>query len=244
MTLKEFKDEVLSHYIDKDFQVTVDRDPTPQSSGNGLFHTAIFYSVLALNNSITALDLLNFRKCVDLCWVGTLDKPILGLLERNDGRPDKEAQDDYHIATASYLLGTYHAQAIFHFGLLHNFCFNNQKPTEEFSVFAFNSYKSWHGRFLGQVPYYSICAGASLDCVSETALKLLIWLGPPGHSDRAAQQWLKVQAIKKYGILQDSVKEWEVKALKRFGSLGGMLEPYFGSSHPMSRIPNLGLFDG
>src|SRR6267154_669901 len=91
-----FKEQILNYYLDGDGQVTVDKNPTKWSTGNGLLHTGLFYMILAINQILDDADKLRFRKAVDDCWVRAKSGHVIpGLLNRNPGRPDLEGQDDY-----------------------------------------------------------------------------------------------------------------------------------------------------
>lgn len=234
MDAKSFKDEILEHYTDQEFQITIDRNPTRWSSGNGILFSSIFYTVLHLNNLISEDDKVRFSRMVDLCWVD----PYIGILERNDQRKDKEAHDDYHVATASYLLRTYHAEAIYNYGDMHNWSFNNENPGKW-------TFSTWHGRFPGTVGYYSIAARKEPGWLDLWMLKKTMRSSLPERSDGMFMRWLKAQVMLKSDKedIRSAGNDFIGKAKGKWGSLGKILEPYFGSDHPFSKIPTIeGIF--
>lgn len=234
MNSKEFKEEILTHYLDRDLQVTIDRDPTPWSTGNGLLHTGLFYVLLHLNNLITEEDRLRFTKCVDGCWAGPDDAATVGVLERNPNRPDKQAHDDYQgVMAASFLLKTYHAAVITQYGENHNWSFNNEHP-DEFSL------ATCHARFVDIVPFYKLAASVELSAIDKMRFKLAVNLGPSEAHDGSMMQWLRIQVAKAYpDEFGSQISSWDERFEKQFQSLGKLFEPYFGSHHPFSQITSI-----
>jgi len=85
----ELKLEILQHYTDEDGMVTIDRDPTKWSSGNGLLHTGlarVLYKHVGIDNN---LDGITFRNTVAACEVSP------GLYNRNPKRSYQNGHDDY-----------------------------------------------------------------------------------------------------------------------------------------------------
>lgn len=231
MKLDEFKEEVLGHFIDTEGLVTVDRDPGKWSTGNGILFTSLFYSILFVNNAVTPEDFIRFSKAITRCWVGK----NIGLLERNDGREDLQAHDDYHVASASYLLKTYHSEAIWNWGKDHCWSFNNQNPQKW-------SFKTWHARFLGHVPYLYAASYKKLSFMQTLALKFVLKLTSWESADDVMKTWLKVQVLKNIEGFEKSTQSWENILQQRYGSFGKVLEKYFGTNHPFSQVPNLGIW--
>lgn len=228
MNAKELKDEILAHYLDKDLQVTVDRDPGKWTTANGLLHTSLAYSLFSLNGLIEATDIQRFTQCVSMCW----QPPLV----RNFNRTDLEAQDDYHIATASFLLKTAHAEWIALWGESHCWSYNNQNP-EHFSL------GTCHYRFPGLVAYYQLAGGRNVSWMQGVLLRSGLFNGPSDHSDQAIMEWLKVQVMKKYDKYKPAAVEWECKAKTKWGSLGNICKGYFGETHPFAQIPTIeGIF--
>jgi len=88
MTSGELIEEVYDHYIDQDKLVTIDRDPTPRSTGNGLMHLGLFLTMIkAIQNPSTADKLLVYD-AVKACQV----EP--GVYNRYPGGVDQIAHDD------------------------------------------------------------------------------------------------------------------------------------------------------
>lgn len=121
MTVSELLRELENHYLDGDCQVTVDRDPTKWSTGNGLLHTGFAGIVLARLGVSKEL----------LGWVGKAfemaeDPGQPGVFDRNAGRNDKNAHDDaYGIVGASSVLGLRFHKDILKHGLTHFFIYEN-----------------------------------------------------------------------------------------------------------------------
>lgn len=227
-----FKDEILSHYIDEECLVTVDRDPSGRwSTGNGLLYTGLFYSILAVTDNLSIEDVRRFARAVEPCWVYAYK----GLLERNDGRPDQQAHDDYiGVVVASYLLNTYHARAVHDFGKAHCWVFDNVHPTK----FSLNC---WHGRFPGLVGLYRVCAKQDPGFVQEVGLATSIYANALSGKEKFGGKiltWLKVQALKHQATsCMDAVEYWERKLVKDYGSFANVLAGYFGPDHAFGRAP-------
>jgi hypothetical protein len=96
MNIQEFRQEVLSHNLEShDLHVTPVKDPGHWSTANGLLYASMFYTLLRLNDCLTDEDRFRYITAVDRCWVRNGDGSIVdGLLNRNFGRPDEQAQDD------------------------------------------------------------------------------------------------------------------------------------------------------
>lgn len=224
-----FKGEVLNHYMDREGLVTIDRNPTPWSTGNGLMHTGVFYTILFLRGEIDESDLKRFTSAVDGCWEGPLEAPIAGLLERNNNREDLQAHDDYHVMTASFLLGTYHARMVERYGSSHFWSFNNVTPGK-FTL------QTWHGRFPGHVGYLRLCADKKPGLFQNFLLDQSI--GFNVYSKDATSKilcWLKIQVAKIKGYCKDSIEFWEEKLVDQFGSMEMVFAQYFGHNHPFAR---------
>lgn len=249
MTASEFKAEILNHYIDVEKHITIVRDPKTKdfghglgkwSSGNSLLHDGTFYVLLALNNIADQDDKIRFTEAVDSCWEGDKDHSVVGLLERNEGRPDKQAHDDYQgVMAASYFLNTYHAIAIAQYGENHNWSFNNVDPHSRSLV---DWAKNYHGRFVADaiIPFYKMSSGQDISWFDSLQIKTAIKCGPSKDSSGAIMDWLRVQVFKKKtDKFNHLIEEWEQRAIKIYGSLGGMFAPYYGSDHPLAKLSRI-----
>ena len=218
--------------MDMDFQITVARNPGTWTTGNGLLFTSFFYTILYLNNLIDREDRNRFSDCVDLCWEGSTNNPIQGLLERNDGREDLEAHDNYHIVTASFLLKTYHSESIYNYGHNYWWSYNNINPGR-FTL------RTWHYRHLGHVGYLCLAANKQPDWLQGTALKWKIEDCDLSRSDRVMMDFLKCNVMLYNNNYKSSALKWINKATEEQQTLGKLLEPYFGTTHPFSKIPSM-----
>lgn len=115
-----YKEELIKHYIDQDLQVTVDRDPTRWSTGNGLLHNGVFLCLLYGAEQLEESDIARFNASVALCEDGE------GVYDRNRGRNDQNAHDDATGVAAGSAIGElkYHKDILNH-GLKHFFTYEN-----------------------------------------------------------------------------------------------------------------------
>ena len=231
MTIEEFRHEVLFHYLDRDLLVALDRDPSEWSTGNGLLHLGLFMVVLYRQGILDGSTAAIFDKAVNQCYVKDLLKqPILGLLNRNPGRTDMESRDDYiGVAAASALLCTRHAPDIRKYGEQNGFNYNNQDPGK----FTWNS---WHGRFLGLPGFYAMCAGKNPGIVQNMALKLKLFFYPKEFQGEILM-WVMTQVLKRLTPQYDGlINRFEKHLTQKYPNLGSLFLPYFGESHPFSKL--------
>jgi hypothetical protein len=235
-----FKEEILKHYLDVDKLVTIDRDPGKWSSGNSLLFTGLFYTILHKLREATPEDVERFSEAVGLCWEGSKEQAIPGLLERNDGREDREAHDDYvGVVAASFHLGTRHAGDIYAYGKAHFWSFDNVHP----GVFSFQNWaRNFHGRFPGLVGFYH--AGVRQHPGFINNIQLASKILANAYSDKTdidgkLMTWLMISVLEQTdycALVGDAMDVWNKQFRKNYGTLGKMLAPYFGASHPFSRV--------
>lgn len=232
MKIEDFKQEIYAHYFDKDYQVTIDRDPGKWSTLNGLLHAGFFYVLCAKHGAISDFDREMFSKMVDMVWV----EGYPGLMHRHQNHGDiKQAHDDYiGVMAASYYLKTNHAIKIYEYGQKNCFKFDNQNPEPKF----FQSWSSWHGRFPGLIGYYSLCyqdpPGNAQTVLLVQALKEKI----SERADAGLLGWLKAQVIgQQSSRFNESLKVWNDNFFKQWGSLQNCAKAYFGEKHPMAELP-------
>lgn len=195
-----FKSEVLQHYLDVDGLVALDREPTRWSTGNGLLYTGLFYTLLALNGELDEEDRARFAKAVARCEV----EP--GLYNRNPGRPDWEAHDDYvGVAAASYFLKAPFAGDIVDYGEINEWCFDNTKPGEL-------SLKAYHGRFPGRIGFYYMATGSKPGFFRRVAFSSAVKNDTTETRRDAGEvilRWLQVQVAKDLGVCPIACEDWE-----------------------------------
>lgn len=117
------KQLIIEHYMDLEGMVTVDCDPTPWSTGNGLMHLGLFICLLHANNELEKYDKdkanVTFTQC----------EKVPGVFNRNRNRPDANAHDDYAgIVSASVVCDLNKHKDILQYGLKHLFTYNNIEP--------------------------------------------------------------------------------------------------------------------
>lgn len=129
MSTSQAKRELIFHYMDLAGIVTVDRDPGPETTKNGLMHTGLimcFYKALSILDSY---DTDSFVDTVESCEEapGNYDRyPAYGDKLRND---DANAHDDYTgvFAGSKVTKQRFHSDILKH-GSKYLFIYNNQKP--------------------------------------------------------------------------------------------------------------------
>lgn len=237
MNAESFKDEVLSNYLDNQKLVSILFNPPNLSTGNGILFTGIFYYILAVNKLIDSKDIERFSKAIKNCYVINNHGQCLGLLNRNPGRLDLEAQDDYiGAALASSVVDKTICRHIELYGSVNNWSYDNQRP------FQF-SLRCWHQRFPGLVGFYKICAygdynlnifDPNLFDTFSIFIKLLLPISMDASD--VILDWLMTRAFKRRWIFKYLVKYWEYRFLKIYGEVNRVMKIYYGESHPFSRV--------
>lgn len=230
MDKASLKQEVLDHYLDDDLQVTIDRDPGHWSTQNGLMHTGVFYTILGINNLVEYADKDRFNRAVKACWANG----IPGLLNRNPGRPDLEAHDDYiGVCAASYFLQSMVGTDILNYGENNLFCYNNVHP----GTFTL---QCWQGKFPGIVGFYRMAANRSPGNFQTLAILTNLHLGVKERADQNILMWLMVSVFRSQSSrFNDAIAWWDSELRLKYGTLGNMFKEYFGNSHPFAKINSM-----
>lgn len=231
MNAESFKDEVLSNYLDNQKLVSILFNPPNLSTGNGILFTGIFYYLLFVNDLLDAKDKLRFYNAIYLCYVESQDgHPYYGLLNRNPGRLDLEAQDDYIGAALCSSVGNKQiAKDIACYGSSNHWSYDNQRP------FSF-SLRCWHSRFPGLVGFYKICADYKLNIFNVMWIFVKLLCPISMDASDVILDWLMMRAFKRRLIFKYLVKYWEYRFLKIYGELSRVMKIYYGESHPFSKI--------
>ena len=234
MSPKQFKQEIINHYMDQDGLVSPDRNPTRWSTGNGLLYTGLFYTICSILQETTDADTAHFQESVKRCYV----EDHKGLLNRNPKRPDHESHDDYiGVVVASLLLGTRNKCDVWSYGKRNFWVFDNRLPER---LFTLGAVSSWHGRFPLQLAlYHYACSenpGIFLKLLARAALYLSTF-EKKSNAEAWARNWLIVQALKKVGALKSAVHHWEIEFMRRYMSLSCCLQLAFGHQHPFAKAP-------
>lgn len=227
----DFKQEILTHYLDSDGLVTIDRDPKSTGTcGNALLLTGIFYSFLKCLGELTDEDVRRFKSAVDKCY------REIGLLNRGPNKLDLESRDDYiGVATAAILCGTFHAEHIDWFGRNHHWQFDNEPIPFSFSFkWLTHKWSAWHGRFVGVVPFYTLCAGQRpVNFFEKKELDLMLWLDT--QSSDLSGKILSLCVC----LVYDSpmVDKWIAHFNERFGNVATLFSRYLESTeHPFASV--------
>jgi hypothetical protein len=234
MTAQEFKQEILDHYLDQDLQVTVDRGPSKWTTGNGLLHCGIFYTLLSLSNILDRDDCDRFNKAVFQCWVKSGNITVFGLLNRDAGRPDHEAHDDYiGVCAASFFTHSNVSALINSYGAGNHYSYDNTNPYK----FDFGS---WHARFPGLIGFYRLSCSLPPGWAQTLMLLAHFKFGASDNAKDNILDWLMAQVIKRSSSrFNGAIESWEKSLGEQFHSLGDIFAPYFGSAHPFSKIKSL-----
>lgn len=238
MDLIDFKNEILSHYVDEEYQVTIDRNPTKWSSGNGLLHTGIFYTILGINNLLDYNDRRRFQRAVDLCWVRDRDsQPIYGLLNRNFGREDKQAHDDYiGVVAGGVFTGTDVCRFIYEYGNRNLYSYDNTHPYNK-NIFSKDFWTSFQGRFPGLIGFYKISADKYIGFFDSKSIELKFKFQNIDDASGTIMAWLTAKAIKqKTSRFNQVIDSWEKRVSDKYGILGNLFRPYFGDRHVFSQL--------
>jgi hypothetical protein len=228
-----FRDEVKAHFMDEDGLVTVDRDPKGKwSTGNGLFNLGLFYTALHMMRQAEIPDVINFIATVHNCWH---DKNQPGLLDRNPGRPDREAADDYDgVCATSFHFNTHQAKAVLEYGRRNWWFYNNENPGKK-------EFWSLHARFPGRVAFYKACVPSErtnvFDNLGLAAAITANALSPRDAVDAKLRTWLWITVVEgRCALVDDSIRLWKARAKRDYGNLGRLCAPSFGELHPFARL--------
>lgn len=217
----EVKEDVQLHHTDEDGQVTVDRDPSKWSTGNGLMHLGLFIAFLSYLKILYESDKEDVNAALEAC------EKEPGNYNRNPGRGDLIAQDDLEgVAVADILTGDgKRIDEILWYGIKHFLFWNN---TDKFTINAFR------GRTLSFMLF--LLAGNS--SILSYAFKPLTWL------------WFRMSDPKDYHALLNFMMLESLAARSRMfvglrdrraksDNLVTATSMYFGSEHSMVDLAKL-----
>lgn len=149
--LEAFKEEIASHYTGAYCEVTVDRDPSLNSTGNGLSYRGLYTILVCNQQEQDARDKILFEHCFNARQVP--GRP--GLLLRNPGDRSRNGIDDYiYTAVASSKLQSdrFAARMILEHGRKYDWFFDDQN-------FDLPEPSSWLGRYLWFPAFLQLCSG-------------------------------------------------------------------------------------
>lgn len=222
-----FKNEILKNYLDSDGLVSIDRNPSKWSTGNGLLYTGLFYTILALRGELDESDRKRFSKAVSACEV----RP--GLYNRNPNRPDFEAHDDYvGVVCGAFFTGTRFARDVLEYGLARDFHYDNTGRD--------SGLRSDHSRFVGRIGFYFAAAGEKPGFLRRVGINGGIRGAidmPFGNAGEKLLVWLQVQVLKKAGLLPIACALFDQHVEDEYGSASGLFCVALRSpGHPFSNV--------
>jgi hypothetical protein len=192
-SIEDFKEEVKDHYTGNFKEITIDREPTPFSTGNGISYRSIYTIVVCLNQKQDAQDLEYFRACLKSCqaWEqGSYfrtpeSKTILNSID-----------DHFYAAAASFMIECDRsiARSILQYGRDHEFHWNCINP-------GVQSISSWLGRFFWFRSFLKLCASEPLQIVDAIELAASLAILPA--SDDASglmMAWVRARLMKSRGF--------------------------------------------
>jgi hypothetical protein len=231
--LEGFKTEIIEHYMDRGL-VTRDRDPSIDSTGNGLLHAGLFYGILYQLGEITSEDVSRFCQTVQPCM------KEYGLLKRSPTKTDLESRDDYvGVCAASFLMHTSHAEMILKYGSEHNWSYNNEPmPFQIGSPFAWIRHKwsAWHGKFVGIPAFYRCSSKEPLSNLDEWLLTQHIKLDTKSDDISGKMMTLLMSWVARGPKIDPALALWRKKFNDTYGTVGKMLSIPFGENHPFARV--------
>lgn len=234
--LDQIRDEITKHYVDLVGMVTVDRDPTPESTKNGLLHlglTIVLYNTLGLLREEDRYHWFNrvVRNCevVPGCYArypSYLGKPM---------NKDANAHDDYAgVFAASVVLGLSFHKDILEHGRANGFIYNNQEPGR--LATSRNPFKwawwAFRARFVSHLGWYYLGNGKMrvMGLLEAFLLGTRVLVGKPG-SDRILD-YLMVESLARVYPEWNTFRRWYMPR----SQLARSVEGYFGMRHPLALL--------
>lgn len=197
------------------------------NGGNMLLDTAMYYLILRkLGWEPTEQDRERFFNQVFQCAVPS----YIGLFNRNPGRTDLQAHDDYTgVAAASSFMRPMLARGIYLHGCEHFWSYNNVEPSKWTA-------QTFHGRFLGQVPHYHACTDRDPGIFSRLAW--VVDLQASAHSESASGvrlAWCRVEAMRSRPFAPKlAIAYWEDRVNRIWKDMGRVFTAYHGERHPFA----------
>lgn len=225
-----FKDEIIKHYIDEDLQVTVDRNPSKWSTGNGLLHTGLFMCLLYGSKKLELQDIYRFKLCVDLC------EDQKGLYDRNKGRNDKNAHDDsIGVAAGSVIANLNYHVDILDYGLKNNFVYDNVDHSNN----IINSPWAFRARFPFLILWYFLI-NKKFKILLPIMLVYLIFCLKSKRADAIIMNYCKIESLTATYKYLKWFRNWWVqksnltnKFREYFNKPGEMEHPIIGLSEEL-----------
>jgi hypothetical protein len=220
-----FKEEVLSHYLDKEGMVTIDRDPTYRSAGNPQLNTGIFYAMLALRGELDREDCSRFYNAIAPCAIAP------GLYSKYQDLPNFISHDDYiGICTGAFFTDAPFAEDTFEYGYDTDWHFDNRDPEAK-------ELDAWHERFPGRIAFYAMAAHRGMSFFDKLGFNSALQDCVNRRADNTTPQilmWCQTRVAKRRGEFPVGIEAWEESIVRTYGSVNALFAAYFGASHPFA----------
>lgn len=216
------REQILDHYLDDECQVTIDRDPTPGSTGNGQLYHSVFIVRLHQLGQLRPEDRARFAAMCDRSQY----LPGLHHRSQHKGAGELNSWDNYlGIAAADAFAKMGPAADIVEHGRRHGWHYNNVDPAD-------HTWQSWHAWRAGLIASYRMGAGREPGCMDLHSLNLAI-RGNNSSSDGGSRitGWLMVELCNLQRVLPEACQLWENSVRDRFGGMAGVMRAAF-PDHP------------
>lgn len=209
------KDEVVKHYIDQDGLVTVDRDPSKWSTGNGLMHLGLFATMLMALKQASYADACDVDEAFENCMKAP------GIYNRNPGREDLIAHDDLiGVAAGSLAISSsLRTDYILTYGLKHFLFWNNTK------TFTINAFR---GRALSFMLFILSANSFFVRHLFKPFAWLLFKFSNPTDY-HVMLNYMMLEALAKKSPMFKKLRDEKVKTM----GLSSAISAYFGVNHPL-----------
>lgn len=202
--------EDIVNYRQMDGLVSPNINPTPDSTGNGLLYTSLYFILLTRRKELQTGDYADFYITVDKCQV----PGFKGLFYRSTTKTkEQEAWDDYvGLSYASVVMGSGDADNILFYGHSHkffslNYIYNDLAPGK-FSMDA------WFGRNPAITAHFSHCAQVKVGVFKNIISSIVLWF-----QRESILGWIMENAKGRQGT--PNIKSY--------------IEKELGASHPIAR---------
>lgn len=212
--MTSWKQKALT-YLDQDGLFAPSPFPkTKWEGGNMIKDLGIFIIMLGKLGELEHQDVDRFNSSIRACYEET------GLLNRNPGRHDQQAHDDY--------IGAVTASAYCDQEVAKEIAFNNKIYRDNLKDGKIY-FGGFFGRFVHLRPLFKLCANGRLNWFD----KLILWgyFSIPSSKDESnlILKWITAQACKRFQVLQGTVD----KFLKSKNWLE-IFSNYYGKEHVFS----------
>lgn len=234
-----YKMAIESSYTDSEGLVSKDINPGRWSSGNGALISAIHYTLLHLLGLTTVRDIEASYKAIRLLWDGSGDAIVPGLLERNDGRVDQDAWDNYvGVLVWSHVTKLYSIASLIHdYGASHCWVYQNEPGLK-------NYFRGMLWRFPGMVPFIKLAARRNIGPIDRFLLRARIEADSSGPGAEITR-WLMAIGVLlltpdlpdgPFSGLRSGARSKLLQIDMFYGSVQVLLSRYYGTSHPFAQL--------